>query len=201
MSEKNSLPFFDEVSNELGRLGLAVQGAECHGAMCGYLCANHGEDFSYWCSSILSPMASEEAEGDAVLVDISDASTSILKDLFDVTAKQIADVECGLQMLLPDDDEALGDRVEALSMWCQGFLYGLTVVAVQEMSHYSAEGQEVLEDIVKISQTGLDAGEDSEESEVAYAEIVEYVRIGVLLIWSDARHVQTSSDDDQPTLH
>ena len=199
MNEKKELPLFDEVHNDLARLNLPAHGSECHGAMCGYLCGNRGEDFSYWYSNILYPMVSESTEPQAAPV-MDEANLKLIDTLFRISAEQLSDIECGLRLLLPDDDDDLGERADALAEWCQGFIYGLSSVAADEISQYSDEAQEVLADIVKISQGGLDSGEASDEDEAAYAEIMEYVRIGTLLIWSDARTLHRNSDD-KPVLH
>ena len=198
MNTKIDLPLFDEVSNELARLDLYVDGAECHGAMCGYLSANRGEDFAEWLNAILLPMSETADVGEApVLVDVD--SSGLIVKLFDISLAQMHDDECGMRLLLPGDDEPLNERVEALAEWCHGFLYALTVMVSKEVSQYSAEAQEVIGDFVKISQSGLEESDAAEEDEAAYAEIVEYVRIGALLVWSDSRQMQR--DNTSPILH
>lgn len=199
MNEKRELPLFDEVSNDLERLNLPAHGSECHGAICGYLCANRGEDFSYWFTHVLYPMVNESTEQQTAS-NINKNELNLIEQLFCLSAEQLSDIECGLRLLLPNDDEELSERADALAEWCQGFIYGLTVMAADEISQFSAEAQEVLADIVKISQSGLDSGEATDEDEAAYAEIMEYVRIGALLIWSDARSLQRSAND-KPQLH
>ena len=41
-----------------------------------------------------------------------------------------SDVE--FELMLPDDDESLEARVEALGTWCQGFVYGLAAGGVKQ---------------------------------------------------------------------
>ncbi len=198
MNIKIDLPLFDEVSNELARLDLYVEGSECHGAMCGYLSANRGEHYSDWFNKILLPMSEAVDAGEAA-VSMDVESSGLIAKLFEVSVAQLHDDECGMRLLLPSDDELLCERVEALAEWCHGFLYALTVMASEEVTQYSVEAQEIISDFVKISQSGLESGKGTEEDEVAYAEIVEYVRIGALLIWSDARQLQRK--DTSSTLH
>jgi len=53
---------------------------------------------------------------------------------------------------------------------------------VREEKALPADVREILRDLVEISKVAFEAAEAGEEEERAYAEIVEYVRVGVLLI-------------------
>lgn len=199
MNARNELPLFDEVNNELARLELFTHGSESHGAICGYLCANMGEDFTFWFNNILLRMSDEALGDDEEASHVHASEAQLINTLFAASAEQLEDEQYAMRLLLPDDDEPLSDRVDALAEWCHGFLYGLTIAAGKQLSHYSADAQEVISDFVKISQGGLEGGDDQEDDETAFAEIVEYVRVGALLIWADSR--QFIQDEGAPTLH
>lgn len=199
MNVSTNLPLFEEISNELLSLNMYVHASECHGAICGYLSANQGEDFNYWFKNVLHTL-SDEALTEGEVSNVADSEDAqIINTMFNVSLQQLQDPSCSIRLLVPDDEEALSERVEALAEWCHGFLFGLTLVAADEMSKYSTDAQEVISDFVKISQTDLDGGDNAEEAEAAYAEIVEYVRIGALLIWADARKLHR--EDEAPVLH
>jgi hypothetical protein len=200
MNTNINLPLFDEVNNELARLDFFVHGSECHGAICGYLCANRGEDFNYWFTNVLCEMSNEALEENELPKIVESEDAGLIYQLFQNSMEHLKDLECGMRLLLPDDDESLSERVDALAEWCHGFLYGLTVMAANEISQYSAEAQEVISDFVKISQSDMDTDENGNEDETALMEIVEYVRIGAMLIWSDSRQYQRE-EDASPTVH
>ncbi len=72
----------------------------------------------------------------------------------------------------------------ALGEWCQGFLYGLgTGVAVPEASQLPGDAAEVLRDMTEITHVDVDPADDAESNEAAYAELVEFVRVGVQLLY------------------
>ncbi|MFO1369038.1 MAG: UPF0149 family protein [Marinagarivorans sp.] len=90
----------------------------------------------------------------------------------------LKDAEYRFHLLLPDDALPMNARLEALAQWCQGFLCAL--------GHAGAEGikHEGLDDLAQIAQ--LDASADeTEENEVYFAELVEYVRVVVLQLAAD----------------
>ena len=47
----------------------------------------------------------------------------------------------------------------------------------------SEEAAEVLRDIAQFAQAAFDLGEDAEEDELSYSELVEYLRVGVMLMF------------------
>jgi uncharacterized protein YgfB (UPF0149 family) len=85
--------------------------------------------------------------------------------------------------LLPDDEASLSERADALSLWCQGFLYGLGSGTTPDPGKVSAEAGEIIRDLTEITHVGVEAGEENEENEAAFAEVVEFVRVGVQLLF------------------
>ena len=105
---------------------------------------------------------------------------------------------------LPDDDEELFVRVQALAEWSQGFLVGFgTGVKANELE-FSEEAQELLRDLVEISKLGPDRDQvPEEEDEVALNELEEYVRTAVMMLYSEfALKTASARSQNQPeTLH
>lgn len=162
---------FPEIAGALESLHSAVPAAEGHGCLCGALCASADYSLERW----LEELVPEGREGDA-------ETQRALRLLFSDTVQALRGDQMDLQLLLPDDDVMLKERATALAQWCQGFLYGLGSTERAKATSLPADVDEVLRDLTQIGRASVDVDEGSEEEEQAYAEIVEYVRVGVQLV-------------------
>ncbi len=160
-----SLPDWQEVSDSLGDRGAPISAAECHGLLCGLLCMRAENARATWSRRTF---------------DDADASEppAPLDRVYDETLQQLDDTEFQFQLMLPDDEEMdLAGRTSALADWCNGFAFGVGASGRDEDS-LAAESREFLYDIAQIAEAVAE-GEDDDEA--AFAEVVEYVRMGVLL--------------------
>jgi uncharacterized protein YgfB (UPF0149 family) len=114
---------------------------------------------------------------------------SVLTEAHECTAQQLDDEEFGFSLWLPDDEEPLEERIIALGRWCSGFLAGL--VCGGPLDTLSEEAREAIEDLQQIAKAEMTAqessGDDCEEDENAFVEIVEYVRVVALMMHEDFR--------------
>lgn len=147
--------------------------AESHGLLCGICCAAGKADTAPWLEHILG-------EGNT-LSAAAQNSHDLLGALYAATLMHLNDNDLGLELLLPADDAPLALRSKALGQWCQGFLYGLALGGVREEGGQPGTIPEIMRDFYEISQPGFDHDADDETEEAAYMEIVEYVRMSVLL--------------------
>ena len=91
-----------------------------------------------------------------------------------------------LRLELPEDAAAIDDRFSELTCWCSGFLRGLALAESARVLIGQPEHQEMLSDLAAIA--GMMAPvPDSEANEGDFIEIVEYVRIVVLTLATEAR--------------
>ena len=105
----------------------------------------------------------------------------ILRQLFEHTREQLNIEDMSFELLLPDDTHDLAARLSSLSAWCQGFLYSIGVFGEDKMLSLDAQSQECLSDLLEISK--LDHYEaSSEETEQQFFELVEHVRMSVLML-------------------
>ncbi len=149
--------------------------SECHGVACGLICLRPGAGADEFLSQLalleLAPDPSAELSG-------------ILGDLHRAATRQLDDEQMRFALWLPADDENLEDRTAALSRWCTGFLAGLGSAGAA-LESLSGEAEEALEDLRQIAMVEVASGGDSEEQEVAFAEIVEYIRVITLMLRED----------------
>lgn len=171
-----------ELCRTVQRLQLGVDGAELHGALCGYLAGGGRSQPSRW----LEDLALQAPEAEDLSV-ASDAELELLQQLYVEVAEALADPGLGFQPLLADDEQPLDVRCATLSQWCRGFLGGLGMAGVGGAHALSADGGEALEDLYRIGASELTLDGDGEGDEQALAEIVEYVRMAVLLVFSELR--------------
>ena len=181
---------FREIANVLERAGSQVLPAEGHGCLCGALCTTPDYTLERWLDELVTV---EELEGEA-------AQIGPLKSLYAETRHALAGDQMEFQLLLPDDDEPLERRVTALAQWCQGFLYRFGTGKPVRPEVLKGKIDEILRDLTHISRATVDVGAAGEEEEASYAELVEYLRVGVQLIHDELEPFRTSgaSDADQP---
>ena len=84
-----------------------------------------------------------------------------------------------------------------MGQWCQGFLsgFGLTRRAYS----LSDEANEVLRDLAAIAQV-QDALEESEDGESDYMEVMEYLRVAPLLLFTETKKTAEPAPA-KPSLH
>ena len=152
--------------------------AELHGLLCGLLCAEGELALDRWLQLAREALADD--------VELSASVQDLLAKLLDYRVAQLNDPDCSITPLLPDDSAPLLQRTDALGEWCQGLLYGLGMGHIEQHGVLSGESREFLRDVADIAQLGLDAA-TNEADETAYVEVVEYLRIGLLIIQHDLR--------------
>jgi uncharacterized protein YgfB (UPF0149 family) len=164
---------YDEFERVLRDARALPEPAEAHGTLAGALCSSRDYGLIEWLHEIL-PEDSPEEEA---------LRSSVLQKVYDSMVFTLTGADSDFEPLLPDDDAPLTERANALSLWCQGFLYGLGSGAAADPTKVSTEAGEIIRDLTEITHVGVDAGDETEENEVAFAEVVEFVRVGVQLLF------------------
>lgn len=176
---------YTQLSETLARLGLPGRAAEYHGALCGALCVRGLDE--------IHPL--QVLDGGAG-IDGGDAVETLRRFSGDSLAAFDSD-EMAFNPLLPDDAEALGLRVDALSAWCEGFLYGISTGQPLNLKRCSPELKEILKDFTEFTRASMDEDSDAEIEEGAYAELVEYIRVGAQLVFMELRRQATAMPERQ----
>ncbi|MCF6336871.1 MAG: UPF0149 family protein [Gammaproteobacteria bacterium] len=191
-----NLPDYLILDSALHKLDTEIAPSEVHGTLCGLLCANSNAGVDIW-QQALWP---SQPGGDLLAAEAHE----IFKQTHNITRRQLNDSTCEFQMLLPDDNDSLDARVNALGDWCQGYLIGLSLGGITDFAPLPEDAREITKDLLEIARAGTSyelAG--SEEDENAYAELVEYLRVGVLLINEELQPTRSPSVgvESDETLH
>jgi uncharacterized protein YgfB (UPF0149 family) len=172
---------FREIASVLQRAGSQVVAAEGHGCLCGALCTTPDYTLERWLDELVTTDPDDPAEM---------PSDAPLRLLFADTQRALRGNEMEFQPLLPDDDEPLEQRATALAQWCQGFLYGFGTGKPVKPENLKGQVDEILRDLSHIARATVDVGGAGEEEEASYAELVEYLRVGVQLIHDELASVR-----------
>ena len=182
-------PDYTRIQQLLTREHSMADAAEAHGTLAGCLCGASGYRFEDWLREILP-----EGRADR-------AARAPLQELFGWTASALLQPDMEFELLLPADSESLTLRTQALAEWCQGFLYGLGAGSIPDAKALPGEVGEVVRDFIEISRAGVDATQDEESNEAAYAELVEFVRVGVQLLFEELGVLRPPTTSAAAPLH
>ncbi len=189
---------YDEINDALKRISVEQDAAEVHGVLCGLFCTVNGLDASFWLDNTLT----NTPEEDAYTVDaLNSESRSLLTLLFNGTEKQLSGQEFDFQLFLPDDNSGLYSRVEALSNWCQGFLFGLSQGGLTDPEGLPGELPDIVKDFVEISRAESYELDDDAEDEKDFMELVEFVRVAVQLFVDEMQQFQVEEPEDDAGYH
>ena len=176
---------YDELEGRLASAAAESGAAEAHGLLCGIICAAGKVSPDTWLDHVLGEgnTGSTAAWGCRELLE--QLQTEILG--------QFNDEEFGFALLLPGDDASLSQRTQALSHWCAGYLYGLALGGIRDDAAYPGDTGEVIKDFYEISNAEFIADPKDDENEAAYMEIMEYVRMSVLLMHEEMQSVPSTA--------
>jgi len=173
---------------------LLVDAALAHGIICSLVCVGNLMDGQLWLELLLGVTGGENA--------MSSECRQALIELYDITSRQLQDTDLTFQMLLPTDDLALEQRVKALGRWCQGFLQGLQLADVNGEEVDEDEVMEFIDDIADIAHIDYDTVQPLSEDETNYMEIVEYLRVGVMMVYYEYSGLEdTQGKQHRSELH
>jgi uncharacterized protein len=164
------------VQTALESVDSATGPAECHGIAVGLLCAAKGFEPEVWFDHLFG-------EGYALTPNVMRCA-HLLHDLAVDVDRQLKSDEFEIVIFLPEN-ASLSDRVAALADWCQGFLLGISLAKIGDLKDLPVDSREFVQDLNDIARVGIESEDSTEADERAYVELVEYVRVGVLLLRSD----------------
>jgi yecA family protein len=190
----------DTLNDALRRCGATWDAAQCHGLLSSRLAIVGAGAGVEWFQQVLDG------------ADASDASREdcerLLGALFNVTYRQLSERLSEFAPLLPDDSDSTSIRAVALGHWCEGFLHGLVSAELGDaLKQRLAEDPlaDIIKDMLQITRASAEEDDDEDDSEIAYMELVEYLRVAAQLAYEELAEFRRPSSQPQPdmpeTLH
>jgi yecA family protein len=190
----------DTLNDALRRCGATWDAAQCHGLLSSRLAIVGAEAGVEWFQQVLDG------------ADAADASRTdcerLLSALFNVTHRQLSERLSEFAPLLPDDSDSTAIRAVALGHWCEGYLHGLVSAELGDaLKQRLAEDPlaDIIKDMLQITRASADEDGDEDDSEIAYTELVEYLRVAAQLAYEELAEFRRPNGQPQPdtqeTLH
>ena len=156
---------------------------EVHGGICSQICFDNDyfEEFV--------PLDQSD-DGASVSVQIAAYRKALLK-IIDENAKTLKDGDLDFELIIPDENYTIQERAEALSIWCQGFIDGVSsLLSEQGLKIDQSENKEsfeIIEDFTQISTLDSHSINEEVDEELALMELIEFVRLSVQMIYDEFR--------------
>lgn len=177
MQIQSKIPAFDDFSHVLAQADAFTSPSEIHGVLCGFVCTGRRINGEYWLDSLLKQLEAQVAP--------AAQRQKMVISLYDAAWRQLVSMDPQFNLLLPGEQRSLGERAEALSNWCQGFLYGLGVTGHLVEDLASEEAHEALRCMTELAKLDFNDIEVNEMDQIAYTGVVEYIRSAVMVLYSE----------------
>lgn len=194
LTSSSLIQSYDRWSAALDEAFVMASAAELHGLISGLLSGG---------------LSAQSGDFLAVLYDFlndGQALSSTLKadvqQLIRNTAQSLQSGEYDFALLLPNDDDALVERLEAMVEWTQAFLVGFAVQQT-DLSLLSEDVREAVEQLTEVTKVAIDTSDDSsaEENEDAYFMVLEHIRMMVFSCFNEVGIKPLDKGPLSKTLH
>jgi len=188
---ENLYESFDEV---LAEADCEISASEFQGILVGMICAGLELTNSDWEAHLVSAAN----DGRMLSAEAKLAATAIVIE----SQRALNEQDELAPILIPDGDYPIIDRIEAVTLWCQGFLLGFGL-QIGDTPINSVEIDESLQDISEISllQTSSDEDESSQSDLVV---VIEHVKVAVQLIYLELvikKQIGKTNKSENTTYH
>ena len=172
---------YQPFAEHLKSIGVLASPSELHAQASAVLCVNKQTPFDQWLKNISEDYCIEKPD-DANLRHVMSA-------VFDYAKEQLAKDDYSYQLLLPQDEFTLQERIEVLADWVSTFLSGLGTAGLVSES-LSADSKEFINDMDKMARID-NTIEGLEGEELDFIEITEYIRSGIMIMYVELNQEKT----------
>jgi len=180
---------YSRIQSSLAASHALTSAAEAHGTLAGALCALVPYRLEDWLAEILPEDGGQ------------DSADPALRTLYDATVTALTERGMDFDLLIPADDQPIEERTRALTSWCSGFLYGLGSSGAADPQRLPGDLGEIVRDLTEITHADVDVTDTAEANESALAELVEFVRVGVQLVFDELEPLRERRVTPPPVLH
>jgi hypothetical protein len=181
---------FKDFEDVLATAGSLADAAEAHGSLCGALCSMAPYRMQDWVNEILPDAGA-----------LPEESAAMIERVFTATATTFGEQGMEFEPLLPDEDQPLNGRANALALWCSGFLYGLGAGQISDLGALTGDVGEIVRDFTEISRATGDDADADESNEQAYAELVEFIRVAAQVVFEELLPLRAQAYPAEQRLH
>lgn len=149
--------------------------SEAQGLLVSYICATPNDAILVWIKELSRLTDDGIKEGDLLLA------------LYKETLTALNDLNFSFSPLLPDEDNVY-QKIEALQQWGEGLIYGIGINHL----NLKDDAYEFMNDLIEFIRTDfeIDTETDAEETAQDFEEILEFIRMGILLIYHETLQAQ-----------
>jgi len=178
---------FEFIDNIRHKAGIGINVSEYHGKISACLCFEN--------ISVETLLPKEINRDDISLSPETMKLKTVLLNMISETLEKLNDSEMTFYPVLSPDSESLILRTLSLSNWCQGFVDGFGFSVAQNNISIDIVQQdiirEIIEDFSQISKLTSASIMNEGGEDLAYMEVVEYVRVGTQLIFEEMKVAKT----------
>lgn len=185
---------YDHWTSQLDQHSVMASAAELQGLIAGMLSAGIPAD----AGTILPVLYDFLNDGQALNAHLK----GLIEQLIAETARQLAEEDYSLQLLLPSDDDAMPERLEAMTEWAQAFLVGFAIQQT-DLSLVSPDVREAIDQLTEVTRIDIHTEDDASdaENEESYFLVLEHMRLLVLTCFNEVGQKFTISEVAAKTLH
>lgn len=140
---------------------------------------------------------------------LDEQDNQLLEQVYNDCCELLQDGNMTVQLLLPDEDVELNQRIECLGFVCQGFLQGFALAGKRRLDkvgkrQFSEMVSEALNDIAAIAQVGLEDTEVDDDAERDFLDLAEHVRLSVINVFLECAETdgaKSAAAANKPKLH
>ena len=165
---------------------------QAHGLLCGYIMTHGLKGHDMWLHRMFENSSNEKENKYKYIFD----------DLFIKTCRQLEGRQSEFELFLPGDDRGLLTRAKAIGSWCDSYLHGLisSVTTEKLKKAINREPTSILiKDLLEMTKATIGEEDDYETNERSYAELVEYTRIAVQLIFEELDESRNNYEERMTT--
>lgn len=186
LNETLELPNYDLLDIALGGAEAEIPVSELHGFLTAGFCGGIEPTKATWLNFVLGKKK--------LPANLKKELTRQLSQLFDYTQALLASPDYDFNLLLPDDEASLRIRSEALCVWCQGFITGMATTHIKIDYTADSDLSAAIELIEQTATIPYDYVTDNEDEESAFHEVLECLRVSVILIYNELRDAAEESE-------